>query len=197
MVLALGPVGCGFEPVYARKDQQDSLVAAELAAVRVGPIEDRLGQMVRNRLVQTLTPRGEAANTRYALEIKLTESLGGLATSKDGNAQVGRLVVSATYVLHDVETSTVLYSGTTRAMSGYRFLGPRYASVSSEREAQSAAATEIAEEIQASLVAVFTNRDIFAERMRSVKVRSLQEMMEQNRQTEMERQSFGAPRISP
>lgn len=161
MVLALGPVGCGFQPVYARKSGADSSpVAARLASVRVLAIEDRVGQILRNNLVERLSPRGEPGGADYELEIKMSEYLGGLAVSQDGNAQVGRTMIIVTYKLVDTKTAQTTLVGQGRAYGGYRFLGPRYASVVSEREGESSAAQEVAEQIVADLVAFFANREL-------------------------------------
>ena len=61
-VLALGPTGCGFRPMYGVPSGPASSVDANLAAIRVGPIKDRIGQQLRNALVQRLFT--EDANVR-------------------------------------------------------------------------------------------------------------------------------------
>lgn len=168
MVLALGPVGCGFQPIYARSSgEASSPVAAQLASVRVSGIPDRMGQRLRNGLVATLNPGGEPASPDYALSVTLNESNIGLATSKDGNATVGETSMRASYQLSDTRTGKIVLSGNTRAISGYRFLGPRYASTVSQREAQADALTEIAAEIRGGLTAYFTAPRTFEKRQRT------------------------------
>lgn len=175
MVLALGPVGCGFQPIYARSGgAASSPMADQLASVRVAAIDDRAGQQLRNNLVLALSPRGEPAAARYTLSVKLTESPQGLATSKDGSATVGRVTVEASYSLSDMNGNTVC-SGRARAFSGYRYLGPRYASTVSEREAQTSALTEVSNEIRAALAAYFSDPETFQQRQKQNKLQTMPE----------------------
>lgn len=175
MVLALGPVGCGFKPIYGRSGgQASSPMADELASVAVEGIEDRIGQQLRNNLVLALSPRGEPASPRYSLKVQLSESQSGLANSRDGNATVGRVMVSASYVLSDTVKERTLYSGTARAFGGYRLLGPRYASTVAERDAETSVLTEIAAEIRSALAAYFSDPATFAQRQQQMNGRMLQ-----------------------
>ncbi len=70
VALALG--GCGFRPLYGSRGNAPG--AVELAAVTVGPIADRLGQILRNDLTERLSPLGESFEPRYRLDAKLSES---------------------------------------------------------------------------------------------------------------------------
>ena len=165
MVLALGPVGCGFQPIYARSGgAASSPMADQLASVRIAAIPDRQGQLLRNNLVSSLSPRGEPASPAYVLDVNLTESSSGFASSKDGTATVGKLSISATYSLRETAGGRVVHHGRTRAISGYRFVGPRYGSTVSEREAQLDALMEIAAEIRGALSAYFTTPETFHQR---------------------------------
>lgn len=177
MVLALGPVGCGFQPIYARSGgSASSPMADQLAAVRVAAIEDRIGQQLRNNLVLSLSPRGEPASPRYLLTVKLSETPQSMATSKDGNATIGRVQVDATYTLQDMgKDGRLLYSGRARSFSGYRYLGARYASTASEREAETAALTNVADEIRGALAAYFSDPQTFGEREKQKGPQALRE----------------------
>lgn len=165
MVLAAGPVGCGFQPIYARPGgAASSPVADQLASVRVAAIDDRIGQQLRNNLVETLSPRGEPAAPRYVLVVRINQAFQGMANSRDGNATVGRVTVNATYQLSDTTRGGNVLSGTARAFGGYRYLGPRYASTASERDSETSVMTEIAAEIRGALVAYFADPETFAQR---------------------------------
>lgn len=166
-VLALGPAGCGFQPVYSRPSGAQSSAAAEqLAAVRVLGIEDRIGQQLRNALVSQLNPRGEPGRDRYSLTVKLQRSSSGMASSKDGNATVERMTVTGTYFLMDSSQGTTLASGQVRAISSFRYLGPRYASTASERDSELSVIQELSSEIRTALIAYFTNPSTFQARQR-------------------------------
>lgn len=157
MVVALGPVGCGFRPMYAHSGAVPSSVAEELASVRVLAVEDRFGQQLRNNLVLALNPMGEPANPRYYLTILPMESMEGLAASQDGRSTVGRINVQANYVLADMRTGDQLFTGSSRSMGSFRYLGPRYASVASERDTEQSVLVDIADSIRGDLASWFAN----------------------------------------
>lgn len=147
LVLLPALAACGFTPLYGRKDgATDRALANELAAIRVLPIPDRLGQQVRNALVERLTPMGEPARARYQLDVMVNESVGGTGQRKDSKATMGQLTLSATYKLSLGKDK--VYSGSTRSIVSFNFLGPRYGSVAGERDAEERAVGEVAEEIR-------------------------------------------------
>ena len=157
VLVALGPVGCGFQPLYGRTGGAESPAAADLAAIRVLGIENRAGQQLRNSLVQRLTPLGEPAAPRYVLDVKMVESLEGQAESSDGKSTVGRMTLRAGYTLSDISTGRLLKTGTARSLASMRYLGPRYASVASERDTEERVITDMAEEIRSALAAWFVS----------------------------------------
>lgn len=159
VLVALGPVGCGFRPLYGRTDSAPTNAAAvDMASVRVLGIEDRTGQQLRNGLIQRLTPQGEPARPLYALEVKVSQRLQGLAESSDGNATVGRMTLECSYTLTEISTGRRLTQGTARSFASMRYLGPRYASVASERNTEELGLADLAEEIRSGLAAWFSSR---------------------------------------
>lgn len=156
-LLALGPVGCGFEPMYARTSAQTAPVVAELAGVRVMGIEDRNGQMLRNALVSRLTPRGEPGRPSHSLEIRLSQSQEDLAERSDGKASLGRLFIIATFRLVEYQSERVVFAGTSRSVVSYRLLGPTYSSTAVERDAEKRALGDLAEDIRAQVATFFAN----------------------------------------
>lgn len=157
VLVALGPVGCGFQPLYGRTDGADTVAAADLAAIRVLGIENRAGQQLRNGLIQRLTPLGEPGNPRYVLNVKMTETLEGQAESSDGKSTVGRMTLNCTYALSDVETGRLIKAGSARSLASMRYLGPRYASVAAERDTEQRVITDMAEEIRSALAVYFAS----------------------------------------
>lgn len=69
--------GCGFEPLYGDR-AGETPTRLELAAVEVGPIPERLGQQVRNALVDRLNP-GAEPHRSIALKCDLRANLKALA----------------------------------------------------------------------------------------------------------------------
>jgi LPS-assembly lipoprotein len=146
VLLALGPAGCGFRPMYAKPTGAASGVDVDLARIRIGPLKDRNGQILRNALIQRLTPRGEAADYLYTLDVKLSETVGSLGYRKDTFATVANMSVSAAVRL--TKDGANILGDTVATTVYFDYLGPRYASLSMERDAEERALNQLAEEIR-------------------------------------------------
>jgi LPS-assembly lipoprotein len=149
--MALGLAGCGFAPLYATKSSGTNTVNDDLRTVRIVPIKDRIGQQLRNALLARITPNGEPADYRYVLAVTLGETSSDLGYRRDSFATLGNLVVSAqvSLTLGDI---LVMTTNTSTTVS-FDYLGPRYASVAMERDAEERAITQLADDIR-SRVAV-------------------------------------------
>lgn len=152
----LGLGACGFHPLYGEGSAgADPAVARHLAAIDVAAIEDRFGQVLRQRLRERLAPDGEARGA-YTLDIVHTRSLEELAFRKDETATLGRLNYSAAYVLRSGDT--VLTRGASRGQSSYDLLQARYATVVAERDAEERIARQLADDIATRLGLYFAGR---------------------------------------
>lgn len=159
-MLALGLTGCGFEPMYAKRGAPTSAIADELAGIRVAGIEDRQGQILRNALVSRLNPLGEPARQTHTLEVRLNSSQENMAERSDGKASLGRMQITANFRLTHVGGKSSSYSGTSRSIVSYRLLGPTYGSTAAERDAESRALTDLAEDIRVQVATYFANGKI-------------------------------------
>ncbi|CAA7614925.1 Predicted secreted protein [Candidatus Terasakiella magnetica] len=146
LILALGPVGCGFRPLYGKSGAEAESGGSDLANIYIDRIDDRIGQQLRNSLLQRLTPRGEPASPDYVLTIKLSQSLSDLGYRKDSFATLGRMVLTAQIGL-SAGRRTILSDAST-AIANFDYLGPRYASVAMERDAESRAIEQLADDIR-------------------------------------------------
>ena len=157
-VLTLGPAGCGFEPMYARPTGGGTtVIGTQLSTIRVNGIQDRKGQLLRNALVQRLSPLGEPARPSPTLEVTLSSAQENLAERSDGRASLGRMFVTATYRLFPMGAEQPAFSGNSRSVVSYRLLGPRYSSVAVERDAEERALSELAEDIGNQLGTYFSS----------------------------------------
>jgi len=157
----LGPAGCGFRALHAvpdagtagTADARDGLdLGGEMARIRVEPIANRTGQLVRNALVQRLSPRGEPADPRYTLKITLTENYSDLGYRRDNYSTLSNLTLTAAFSLQSSEGILLTDSATT--IVSFDSLGARYASVVMERDARDRATVQIADDIRSRLAAV-------------------------------------------
>ncbi len=157
LVLALGALtACGFEPLYSRKAPVNA--SAEMASIRILPIEDRIGQIMQNHLLDLLNPHGRPRKPRYTLEIKLSESSGNIAVSKESFATRANYTLSATFTVFDSVTKKNAIGGTERVVTSYNILESDYATQVAENDARDNALRQAAFNIQNQIAALFKTR---------------------------------------
>jgi LPS-assembly lipoprotein len=150
VVLLVG--GCGFHPLYGQRAGARSAVPEQMAAIKIGTIEDRQGQLLRNALVDRLTPRGEPSAPAYDLRVTLTQQMVGLGQQKNSYASLGEMSLSASFHLGS-RSDDAGFSGSAHTVVSVNYLGPRYASVAVEREASERAIGDIADSIRDQVAA--------------------------------------------
>lgn len=99
--------GCGFEPL--NRERPGANVTENLAAIRIEPIAERSGQILRNYLLDRLTPRGTPARVEYVLRVRLHEPRQTLALRRDD--VISRIAYSAS-------VSFDLFDGSGRRIMG-------------------------------------------------------------------------------
>ncbi len=144
--------GCGFEPLYSQR--QRSVTLGETSAVAVAPIPERVGQLIRNELIDRLNPLGEPDRPRYRLVVTSSGRREGLAFQRDLTVTRYNFLLSASYVLSDGISGATVLRGQTRAVAAYNVVQSEFSNVIAERDAEARAAREVGEEV-ALRVAVF------------------------------------------
>lgn len=147
---------CGFRPIYGTNPGVGRDVADELAQVRIEPIADRVGQQLRNNLVESFGIGAGNPPTRYILKITLNESVQKLAVQRDQLATRANYQLQATYTLSD--GSGQLHRASHRVISSYNILSSDFSNLTAETEARTRAAREVGDAIRTSLSAYFSGR---------------------------------------
>jgi len=149
--------GCGFQTLYGSgQGIAGSAAADDLADVRIAAISDRLGQIVRNDLLDRLNPFGEPVAPRFLLAVELEEGKEGLAIQIDDTVTRFNLTLTADYALTDALTGELLTTGSVRATAAYNVLRSDFANVIAERDAQQRAGREISDELKTRLAVYFS-----------------------------------------
>lgn len=137
---------CGFRPLYATAGD-DYQTAANMARVDVAVINDRVGQVTRNALIETLTPRGQSHSPLYDLQVLLEESTSEQGFTKDNEATIADYLITANYQLVRKSDALVLRKGTLRVRTSYNIVDSDFASIEAEAAAQSDAARNLAQQL--------------------------------------------------
>ncbi len=154
VVLVLG--ACGFRSLYGTDATGDA--PGELATIKIKPIADRLGQQLRNNLLDLLNPRGRPANPRYLLTVGLDQSTQRLAIEKDAFATRANLRLLAKFSLQEPDNPEIVLSGKILVVSSYNILDSEFATLMAEKDAKTRAAREIAHDIRTRLAAFFVRQ---------------------------------------
>jgi LPS-assembly lipoprotein len=137
---------CGFRPLYATAGD-DYNTSANMAQVKVAVINDRVGQLTRNALLETLTPRGQSANPLYDLQVTVSESTSEQGFTKDNEATIADYLINARYELIRRSDTKVLRKGSVRARTSYNIVDSDFASIEAEDAARRDAARNLAQQL--------------------------------------------------
>lgn len=157
LALSLALTGCLrplYGPVAAGPD-----VAAELRAISVDPIPDRLGHYLGNELIFALNGTGSTVSPRYRLVVTVHEWVQTpLIDTVSGRPSAGNLLVKAFYQLIPAEGGAPITQGTMTVVAGYDRTSIRYANLRAARDAEIRDARVLAEQIRTRLASAFAAR---------------------------------------
>jgi LPS-assembly lipoprotein len=170
VIAALGLGACGFEPLYARRDERG--VPEQLTRVRIGsitdpapgtlhgfrdyPVEnDRSRQILRNYLSDDLaTGSRGSSRSDYVLDIQVVEPRTNLAIDRsDTTLRYGYSAV-AYFQLKDLSGRSIV-SGASTSTTSFAVSQSEFATISSQRDARDRAMQELSTDIRNQLAAFF------------------------------------------
>ncbi|HEX3882775.1 MAG TPA: hypothetical protein VHW66_08960 [Stellaceae bacterium] len=157
LVLPALCAGCGWTPLYAGRETGPA--AADLRAIKVDPIPERIGQRLEIALRTSLNPTGIPTPPRYELKTTLSVARSDLGVQSQGIATRGQVDVTATYVLADIATGKPLLTNTVHVADSFDILANGYATVVTEDDARTRTAEELRGEIIARLTIYMQRRE--------------------------------------
>ena len=129
---------CGFQPLYAGKGEQGVLAGDEmsgsLSTVFINTIPGVYGQMLRSRLTDMMTPKGNPEKPLFRLAVSLPEpSVTELGIQMDNFATRLTLTYNATYELTTYPAGKIIMSDIASATGSYNIIVSPYATEVAER----------------------------------------------------------------
>jgi LPS-assembly lipoprotein len=149
--------GCGWAPLYA--DRAAGPADRELAAIKVAPIPERIGQNLALGLRQRLNPTGEPVPARYLLRTVLQTSQLDLGIIQFGLGSRARFDVTANFTLIEIATGASLFSASSHSADAFDILANYYANVVAEEDARRRAIEDIRRDMVTKLT-VFLQRRV-------------------------------------
>ena len=147
LALAAPLAGC-IQPRYG-PNLDGTSNAAELRAVEVDEIPERIGHYVRNELIYGFNGTGAQVTPRYRLKVKLSERVQtpiyNTTTSFTTSATV---VVDANYSLMTLPDNVEIAKGVAQALASYDRFTARFTNIRAARDAEIRDAKVIADSIR-------------------------------------------------
>ena len=155
MALAIGlsVSACGFQPLYGTSPT-GSNVATELSAVAIDEQDTRLGQLIRNDLLSTMSGTAAGA-TRYRLQLMALDGTKTMIENDNEDTRRFNYRVNVAYRLIDRHTGQELNSGKTFSQVSYDRTTSDFSNVQAETNAMERAAKEVGSDIRTRLAAYF------------------------------------------
>ncbi|WP_424810798.1 LPS assembly lipoprotein LptE [Roseococcus sp. YIM B11640] len=135
---------CGFQPVYAPDGERNSVavagqspsLTAQLASVRVGPINDRNGQLMRRALQRQLEGLRPGTPARYDLAVTFNFAVEVLGYRRDGTPTRVRQLATANWILSTAAVPPeVVDRGAARTLDSFNIPDLQFFAADSSRDA--------------------------------------------------------------
>lgn len=152
-VAAVALSACTVQPLYAPNALGTSVVAS-LGSVYIAPVDDRVGQEVRNQLIFDLNGgKGQPANPTYRMKLVVTSSESALGVTPIETAPAYSITVAATYEVRSVANDKIVLRSTSRQSASYDRVNQAFANERAQIDAENRAAGLVADDIRIHLAA--------------------------------------------
>ncbi len=156
LLVGAGSASCNLRPLHG--GSQGAEVDRELASVEVSASKDRIGQQLKNYLLDDLNPRGATELGRYELTVRTQSSRSTLIVQRSGEATRYELILAAFFELRGKDDGKVLYRSAAKRVASFNLRQAPFASQISEQNAQDRAARELSTYIRTQLALYFATR---------------------------------------
>ena len=145
--------GCGFRPLMG--DGARGEAVGQAGRVQISLIDDRVGQKLRNELMQRINPRGTRVGAPWRLDVHVEDSARDSGIQSNNTVTRKEIRLIATFVLVEVNTGRVLLTDTSRSNAAFNVSATEFGTVVSGRAAHDTAVTDVADDIQTRLALYF------------------------------------------
>ena len=167
LLVALGfclLTACGFEPLYVQKKsggflggEYDQSISSEMEKVKIEATGERFGQLIRNDLLDLMTPLGVPHKPKYRLLVEpQKEVVYDQALRNDITATRKRVEYKVNYTMY--EDGKEIVKGNSVAFGSYDILANPYSMTIAQKKVMKDSAQIIANDISLRIAAYFHSR---------------------------------------
>ena len=149
---ALFLAACTVQPVYGPAAGGGS-VSQTLRAINIEPVDTRVGQVVRNRLLFYFTGGGESADPQYRMDLRVTSSEVALGITREGSAAAYAVSVTVSYTIFRIGSDEIILRETSRGTASYDRFSQNFANIRAKRDAENRAAEVAANKVRVRVAA--------------------------------------------
>jgi hypothetical protein len=164
-VIICNLAACGFEPLYVEKTGGDDLwyynnkydtdIVREMSQIRINAAGGRMGQMIKNELIDMFNPYGAPKNAKYFLKIQAPRvSTTQQALRDDITATREKITYTVTYELWSTKKGK-LVGGSSSTILSYDLLDNPYSTTMDKKKVKKDGAKIIANDIALRIGAYF------------------------------------------
>ena len=158
-VVAIGAAialsACTVQPLYGPTPTGEAVTTA-LDRITIDPVDTRIAQEVRNRLLFVLGG-GRQASAAYRMKLTVTAAESALGVTPVETAPTYSITVSATYEIRSLATDEIVLRGTSRGIASFDRISQVYANTRAKLDAENRAAVQAATDIRIRLAAAAAN----------------------------------------
>ena len=152
---AIALSACTVQPLYGPTPTGEAVTTA-LDRIAIDPVDTRIAQEVRNRLIFTMGG-GKQASAAYRMKLTVTASESALGVTPIETAPTYSITVAATYEIRSLATDEIVLRGTSRGLASFDRITQVYANTRAELDAENRAAIQAATDIQIRLASAAAN----------------------------------------
>jgi len=171
ILLALMISSCGFKPMYG-KFSDDSNLRDIMANIRIDEVREdgrktRLGMVIRNGLLDRITPYGETAAPDYSLTVTFKVIESGYGIREDESVTLQNLKLVASYQLFDLLNAAngpeagqkPILDSAARAIVTYDLIQSNYSNMAARQAAIERLSDEVSNQIATRVGAFLSQRN--------------------------------------
>lgn len=152
---AIALSACTVQPLYGPTPTGEAVITA-LDRIAIDPVDTRVAQEVRNRLLFVLGG-GRQQSTQYRMKLTVTAAESALGVTPIETAPTYSITVSATYEIRSLATDEIVLRGTSRGTASFDRITQVYANTRARLDAENRAAVQAATDIRIRLAAAAAN----------------------------------------
>ncbi|WP_339861756.1 hypothetical protein [Paremcibacter congregatus] len=156
--------GCGFKPMYGQFSDGKSDLRDVMANIRVDSITEegrpsRIGQVIRNNLMDRLTPYGETKSAEYILRVTFLIEEHGYGIREDESVTLQNLKLITAYQLEEVATSKVILDSAARGLVTYDLAQSDYSNMIARNASLGRLVEEVSNQMATRIGAYFSQNE--------------------------------------